>query len=49
MQGGSMQTLDIEDYTIQNEWDGSLKKLSLSMPADHPQQLALAECTQLYE
>ena len=49
MQGGSMQTLDIEDYTIQNEWDGSLKKLSLSMPADHPQQLALAERTQLYE
>ena len=49
MQGGQMQTLDIDDYTIQNEWDGSQKKLTLSMPVDHPQQLGLAERVQLYE
>ena len=49
MQGGQMQTLDIDDYTIQNEWDGSQKKLTLSMPVDHPQQLGLAERSQLYE
>lgn len=49
MQGGQMQTLDIDDYTIQNEWDGSQKKLSLSLPVDHPQQLGLAERSQLYE
>ena len=49
MQGGQMQTLDIDDYTIQNEWDGSQKKLTLSLPVDHPQQLGLAERSQLYE
>ena len=49
MQGCQMQTLDIDDYTIQNEWDGSQKKLTLSLPVDHPQQLGLAERSQLYE
>ena len=44
-----MHTLDIDDYTIQTEWDGSANKLIWQMPAAHPQQLAIQERTQIYE
>ena len=49
MQDGAMHTLDIDDYTIQTEWDGSANKLIWQMPAAHPQQLAIQERTQIYE
>lgn len=48
-QDGAMQTLDIDDYYIQTDWDGSANLLHFSMPVRHPQMLAIAERTQLYE
>ena len=49
MQDGAMQTLDCSDYSIQTEWNGADNLLRLSLPRGHPQMLALAERTQLYD
>ena len=44
-----MVTLDIDDYYIQVEWDGAANTLHFSLPARHPQLLALAERSQIYD
>ena len=46
---GAMHTLDIDDYTLQIEWDGAANTLHFSLPGRHPQLLALAERSQIYE
>ena len=48
-QDGNMQTLDLDDYYIQREWDGSQNALHISFPKGHPQRLAFVERMPVYE